>query len=67
VDFFGDLFQRTAISVDTDEELLRLFARTPVDIKAVSGADIENYPPVVRSDERLKGFAIQLSGGSTAN
>jgi hypothetical protein len=67
VNLFRNLFEWSTISVDTNEECLRVFLRGLVDKETISGPDVYSYSAIVIGSEFLNGSAVNLSGGSTAN
>ena len=67
MNFLGDFFEGTTISVDTDEERSRIALAAFVDEETISGPHIHDYSVFVRSNELMKSSAVDLSGGSTTN
>ena len=59
--------ERPTISVDADEESLRVRLRGPVDKQTISGSKIYSDSIVVCGNELLKSSVINLSSGSTAD
>ncbi len=66
MNFFRDLLQWTTVSVDANEERLRILTCAFVDKKTISGPNVYG-DSFVRSNELCKSSSVNLSEGFTAD